>query len=69
MAKKITDPMFKQITDLIEEDLEFDRLTEVHKCDECERSVVFGSGLYIDRVSTDDGWICMECQVDGEGDK
>lgn len=32
------------------------------KCDECEKSVAFGSGLFIDRISTDEGWLCVECQ-------
>ena len=30
-------------------------------CTECGRSVEFGSGWYVNRVPSDDGYMCAEC--------
>tara|TARA_R110002020_G_scaffold359183_3_gene571888 strand:+ start:416 stop:697 length:282 start_codon:yes stop_codon:yes gene_type:complete len=31
------------------------------RCLDCDRDTSFGSGLFINRVSTDGGWLCAEC--------
>lgn len=36
-------------------------MTEV--CLVCQRSVSVDSGLYVDRLLADDGYICRECQI------
>ncbi len=37
------------------------------RCIECDHSVAFGSGRYVNRIPADDGeragWMCAECQA------
>lgn len=33
----------------------------MNACVECGRDTGAGSGLWVDRVGYDDGWICREC--------
>lgn len=32
-------------------------------CVDCKRSTIFGSGLFVNRVPADDGYLCAECQM------
>ena len=32
-------------------------------CISCVESVEWGSGRFVNRVPTDDGWLCEECEV------
>lgn len=38
-------------------------VTIIDPCDFCSRSTAFnsGEGLFVNRISTDDGWACAEC--------
>jgi len=32
------------------------------KCRDCKRDTHWGSGLFINRIPADDGWLCADCQ-------
>ena len=32
-------------------------------CVQCKKSTHFGSGLFVNRVLADDGYLCAECQM------
>lgn len=34
-------------------------------CVYCGRSTAFGSGRFVNRIPADDGWMCEECQMEG----
>lgn len=38
-------------------------LEDSEPCLYCERGTSPGSGLWVDRIPADDGWMCRECQV------
>ena len=33
-----------------------------NECVDCQRDTSFGSGLYVNRIPADDGYLCPECQ-------
>tara|TARA_R110000822_G_scaffold136229_2_gene273753 strand:+ start:975 stop:1376 length:402 start_codon:yes stop_codon:yes gene_type:complete len=32
------------------------------KCRDCKRDTHWGSGLFVNRIPADDGWLCADCQ-------
>ena len=35
---------------------------DTNLCDECGKSTSFGSGRFVNRLATDNGWLCPHCQ-------